>query len=397
MKIAIIGRGTSSIVQACTLLKYNHEVTIYYDQNIPTLSVGEGTTPHVNILLSDTIGVTYSKLKDAGIVSVKRGAKFIGWGKGKTFIHDLSGFGKYPNTNYAYHLDTRSYNDFVHPILAEHGVRYVPERVTSIEETETHIELNGESYDFLINCSGWSNDQSDYEDPTFTTVNAAFLRPKNYTNHEQDCTVHEATEDGWQFQLPYPEKGIVRTGYLYNTKYIPDQNHIKKKLGEDGRFVTWKPKKCKFLLKSNRHAYNGNRLCFVEPLHAYSFMMYILFSELLCEYLETDMSNESLFGYNLYYRRKMIEYETEVAFHYQYGSKFKSIFWLEVQSAAENITKNHHSAHKNFLQSIIDSEYPTTKPFLKNSLINYNGDHPMRIFSHTFYELMYIHQQMTNE
>lgn len=397
MKVAIIGRGTSSIVQACTCLKHGHEITIYYDPDVPTLSVGEGTTPHVDVLLANTIGVTYSKLKDAGIVSIKRGAKFINWGKGKTFIHDLSGFGNFPNTNYAYHLDTRSYNDFVHPILEAHGVRYIPERVTSIQETEESICLNGEHYDFLINCSGWSDNNDDYEKPSFTTVNAAFLRPKTYTIHEQDHTVHEATEDGWQFHLPFPERGVVRTGYLYNTKYIPDQNTIKEKLDEDGRFVTWKPKKCKFLLKNNRHAYNGNRLCFIEPLHAYSFMMYIVFSELLCEYLETDMTKETVFNYNLHYRKVMIEYETEVAFHYQYGSKFNSIFWLEVQSAAENLTRKHHSAHKDYLQFIIDSGYPETKPFLKNSLINYSGDHATRIFGHTFYELIYVHQQMTHE
>lgn len=396
MNVAIIGKGTSSIVQACTLLKHGHKITIYYDPNIPTLSVGESTTPHVDVLLSNTIGLTFSYLKYHKIVSLKRGVKFINWGKGKTFVHDLSGFGNYPNTNFAYHLDTRSFNDIAHPVLEEHGVKYIPEKVVSIEETENAIEINGKKYDFLVNCSGWSDEKSDYQSPLFSTVNSAFLRPKNNTDHEIDYTIHRATEDGWQFELPFPDKGIVRTGYLFNSKYIT-QEKIVEKLGDGGRFVSWTPKQCKFLLKNKRHAYNGNRLCFFEPLHAYSFILYILFSELLCEYLETDMTKETIFNYNLHYRKVMIEYQMEVAFHYQYGSIFKSIFWQEVQNAAENITKTHHSAHKDYLQSILDSGYPETKPFLKNSLINYNGDHATRVFGHTFYELMYVHQQMTNE
>lgn len=393
MNVAIIGRGTSSIVQACIFLQHGHKVTIYYDPEIPTLSVGEGTTPHVDQLLTQTIGVTFKSLDLLNIVSIKKSAKFVNWGKGKTFYHDLSGFGNYPNTNFAYHLDTLEFNNFVHPILEGHGVTYIPQRVTSIEETEDTVTVNGKTYDFLVHCSGWS-DSEEYQQPLFKTLNAAFLRPKSYAKHETNLTVHEATEDGWQFHIPFPKKGQVRTGYLFNTDYIsPDQ--VKEKLGEDGRVVTWTPKQCKFLFKSKRQAYNGNRLCFVEPLHAYSFMMYMYFAQMMVEYLESDMDNQTVFQANVRYRQVMIEYQTELAFHYQYGSIFRSPFWLNTQSAAERMTEHHHSASKHTMQDILDSGYPDPRPFIDT--VQYNGDHPLRIFGHTMYELFYIHQQMTHD
>ena len=393
MNVAIIGRGTSSIVQACIFLQHGHHVTIYYDPDVPTLSVGEGTTPHVDELLTQTIGISFKRLDLADIVSVKKAAKFVNWGKGKTFFHDLSGFGSYPNTNFAYHLDTLEYNNFVHPILEAHGVTYIPERVTSIQETEDAVVVNGTPYDFLVHCSGWT-DGDEYMKPVFTTLNAAFLRPVNYAEHETDVTTHEATEDGWQFHIPFPKKGQVRKGYLFNTDYIsPEQ--VKEKLGEEGRVVTWTPKQCKFLFRSRRQAYNGNKLCFVEPLHAYSFVMYIYFAELMCEYLDGERSRSSVFDMNSVYRRVMLEYQTEVAFHYQYGSVFKTPFWINIQDSAEKMTRHHHSASKECIQDIIDSGYPNPKPFIDK--VQYGGDHAIRIFGHTFYELLYIHQQMNHE
>jgi len=53
MKIAVIGKGTASIITTLVLLQNGHEVVVYYDPNSKHLPVGESTTPHISFLLYD--------------------------------------------------------------------------------------------------------------------------------------------------------------------------------------------------------------------------------------------------------------------------------------------------------------------------------------------------------
>ena len=56
MKVAVLGRGTSSIITTLQLLKHNHEVTVFYDPNLPHINVGESTTVPIANLLYDVLG-----------------------------------------------------------------------------------------------------------------------------------------------------------------------------------------------------------------------------------------------------------------------------------------------------------------------------------------------------
>ena len=57
MKVAVLGRGTSSIITTLQLLKHNHEVTVFYDPNLPHINVGESTTVPIANLLYDVLGL----------------------------------------------------------------------------------------------------------------------------------------------------------------------------------------------------------------------------------------------------------------------------------------------------------------------------------------------------
>ncbi len=80
MNIAIIGKGTSAIIQALMFIRYGHRVTIFYDSSIPEICVGESTTPLVMNLVQNVCKISIGDMLDDGIVSLKNGIKFINWG-----------------------------------------------------------------------------------------------------------------------------------------------------------------------------------------------------------------------------------------------------------------------------------------------------------------------------
>lgn len=392
MKIAIIGKGTSSIIQACVCIINKYEIEIFYDPDIPPVSVGESTTPHFPNLVYEALGFKMDDLIEGGLMSRKRGAAFINWGTGTPWVH---GFGGHPpdanNGTGSFHFDTVILNKFLNDELEKKGIKYRAEKVESIIDNEDHVLVNNKKYDFVVNCTGWNYDHSKSITPLFYTVDAGYLyRDDNFEVMpgliSKDLTVHNATEDGWEFNLPFPKENVVRKGYLFNTNYISPEEVTKKleRKGKKGKIITWRPKRARLILESTRVAANGNRLFFVEPLQAYSVLMYIEFANQICEYIALKPDNLKRCAYNLKYERLMISYEQELAFHYQYGSTFKdSRFWQDKTEEARRVTYYHPSAGIDKLNEIVDNGELATKTV-------------QRIFMHSREDLVYVHRWMTD-
>lgn len=315
MKICIIGAGTSAIITALQLLKrnYNFDITIYHDSSTPHLHVGESTTQHVPNLVYDVLGISIHNLFDLGISSYKRGVRFFDWGKGSDFIHNINA------NEFAIHFDTIKFNEFIHNILKENNlVKYVDEKIISYPE----------NYDFIIDCSGWVDNEEDYDDPFFETVNSAITFKKSLETQNPFCTLHKATEDGWMFGLPFIRENEIRCGYLYNSKFSNPSL--------DGKKISWKPKLSKKLIQNDRLAYNGNKLFFLEPLQALSLFYYIASANLICDFIE---GKKSLISVNMDYSTEMWTYQLSLAFHYHYGSVHDSPFWKDIKIRANEIMK----------------------------------------------------------
>lgn len=334
MKIAIIGKGTSAIITALVCIQNGHKVEILYDPDKPLLNVGESTTPNIGQLLTDVLDICIGDLRDNDIVSFKNGIKFINWGYGESdyFRHHFNG-----NIG-AFHFESSIFNTFIHEKLEEFGVVYHAEKVTEHHIENNKININGNKYDFLISCSGWS-DSNEYFDPIFETVNTAII----YTENEVDdstYTLHRATEHGWQFGLPFPDRNLTKCGYLFNRKF-QDKQELQKLLGkEDCKTIEWTPKYAKRIVTNKYEAYNGNRLMFIEPLQALSLYYYELFANYICKFLQ-NRTLESLEISNHIYYQELFHYQISLAFHYSYGSKFDSIFWQDVHKRAKDIMNIH--------------------------------------------------------
>ena len=330
MKIAIIGKGTSSIISALVCIQHGHEIEIIYDPDKPPLNVGESTTPSIGKLLTDVLDICIGDLRDSGIVSFKNGIKFINWGSNNSdyFRHHFS------NNLNAFHFESSIFNTFIHQKLEELGVKYHPNKISEYRVENDKVHINGNEYDFIISCGGWS-DSDEYLEPLFETVNSAILYGEDSLD-DPTYTLHRATEHGWQFGLPFPDRNLTKCGYLFNRKF-QDKEDLQKLLGKENcKTIEWTPRFNKRMIQSKYGACNGNRLMFLEPLQALSLHYYVTFATYICNFLE-NRTLENLESNNHKYYQELFHYQISLAFHYSYGSKFDSTFWQDVHKRAKDV------------------------------------------------------------
>lgn len=332
MKIAVIGKGTSGIISTLVCLLNEFEVEIFHDPNAPHISVGESTTPHIPEIVNAVFGhLSLEKLIDKNIVSLKKGIKFVDWGVGTTFSHSFT------NNNDSFHFETSKFNPVMHFEFERIGVKYHGERVNDYKIVDNKIVINEKQYDFVINCTGWNNNP-DYVYPFLETVNSAAIYTKDYVDPDiGSYTIHTATEDGWQFGLPFPKDNVTKYGYLYNRNYI-SEDEVRKKLNKDKlRMINWTPRYSRKLITNPYIANNGNSLFFAEPLQALSLLYYYHFAKLLCEYIK-DKSYFSMNKVNHDYSSEVATYFYSLAYHYQFGCIYKdSKFWNDITEKSKNI------------------------------------------------------------
>lgn len=340
MNIAIIGKGTSAIITALRLITEGHDVEFFYDPNKKHLSVGESTTPHIQGTIFEALDISIGELADQGIVSYKNGIKYKDWGKGGSFRHHFHG------GEVAFHFETGILNDFIHNHLEQEcDIRYHGERVEGYEIDGNKVIINDRDFDFVVNCAGW-DDESQYYKPVFETVNSAILYTRDVID-DPTYTLHTATPDGWEFGLPFPDRGITKCGYLYNNKLSDPQI--------EGKRISWTPRFSKKLIQNRFEAFNGNRLFFFEPLEALSLMYYHNFAGLISQFLKNDRTLVSYQEANSDYLETITSYTKSLSWYYSYGSIFDTSFWKETQARA--YVYFNSQCMTNRMDSLLESYY----------------------------------------
>lgn len=383
MKVAIVGKGTSSIITAMRLIEEGHEVDIFYDPNKPHLKVGESTTPTIAALIYSVFGIGITDLINLGIVSLKCGVRFNNWGVGKSFLH---GFNSNKANLIAFHFDTPKFNQFFHKKLNEEkGVNYFPERVDGykVDVDANSVTVNEKVYDFLVFCSGW-DDNDDYEKPIIETVNSVVAYRVDGIL-DPIATIHEATEDGWKFGLPFHEENVSRCGYLYNRNLISNEEVCKKLNLENSSTYEWTPRNAKKLIQNKFVAYNGNRLFFFEPLHGLALHYYLMFASHICEYLQSGKRYLSYVYNNSSYTREIHNHQLSIAWHYRYGSIYDSKYWNDVKENAEKFMESVPHGKMNYI--------------LDNYSIDYinKEENAFNIGSFRYPDFRMVHSGMTGE
>ena len=335
MKVAVIGRGTAAIVTSLQLIKYGHKVSIFYDPFLKPINVGESSTPIFVNLIEDVLDIKKSDLVDIGIFSDKIGINFVDWGKGNQFYHNFF------TGDIAAHFQTEAFNQYIHQLLQERNlIEYYPHKVNDIKfENDKAVLDNKFSFDFVVSCTGWADD--DCDDTIIESVNSVVLFRKNYEQYCKEHTLHLATEDGWQFGIPFPKENIFKCGYLFNNNFISEKEVIDKIDGEHYQSFTWQAKSSKTMIKNDFHATNGNRLFFFEPLEALTLHYFVECGRLICDYLDSrcDINKDRI---NSLYERAMYENQMTLAYVYHFGTVHDSKYWKHIKEKSIQLLNGSH-------------------------------------------------------
>ena len=335
MEVAVIGRGTAAIVTSLQLIRYGHKVSIFYDPFLKPINVGESSTPIFVNLIEDVLNIKKSDLVDLGIFSDKIGINFVDWGKGNQFYHNFF------TGDIAAHFQTEAFNQYIHQLLQERNlIEYYPHKVNDIKfENDKAVLDNKFSFDFVVSCTGWADD--DCDDTIIESVNSVVLFRKNYEQYCKEHTLHLATEDGWQFGIPFPKENIFKCGYLFNNNFISEKEVIDKIDGEYYQSFTWQAKSSKTMIKNDFHATNGNRLFFFEPLEALTLHYFVECGRLICDYLDSrcDINKDRI---NSLYERAMYENQMTLAYVYHFGTVHDSKYWKHIKEKSIQLLNGSH-------------------------------------------------------
>ena len=344
MKIAVIGGGSAGYLAAANLTKYFPSFDLYhiYDSTIPTIGVGEGTTPDFPELLTEITGLNYSELKERCNVTQKIGVRFENWGvQHEQFMHNFYPIG----TAYAYHISAAKLVELLQEYVVATKIdrKVIDINSNGIATKLTFADKTELKFDIAIDATGFPKAlDSDQVKFSLIPTNAAFIRRGPAVDY-QSATRSVARPHGWIFIIPLTTH--TSYGYIYNNglSSIEDiETDFVEFLREENINVFGEDKHLKFPNFTQRNFFDGslfkigNAASFVEPLEATAIAAVSKQIEIFCYWPLRDISKlntrerlnendiKTLNRYLFNYTRKLSFF---VGWHYAKGSRFETKFW----------------------------------------------------------------------
>jgi hypothetical protein len=351
-RIAIIGKGTAGSITASHFNHYSkNEIVWYYNSNIPSQSVGEGSTLPFSNSLYYNLGLKHRDLKKINGVP-KIGIHKINWGGTGNFIHD------FPIGNFAMHFDAVEFQKLVFQKLSSQ-LKIIDTNIKSSDNIDA---------DYIIDCSGTKEIKNDFIEANSMAVNAAFITQCYWDFPRFNNTLTIARPYGWVFGIPLENRCSI--GYIYN-KDINNLEEIKedvKNIFDEYNLVPSNNTNSlnfkNYYRKINytkRISYNGNSSFFLEPIEATSTG---LINRINRKIFDLVFNKHSISEANNEYQKELIDLQRMILLHYLSKSKFSTPFWDQAYQKAENfISKNLHQ--KDFLKM-----YNLSKKCLKNNQLH---------------------------
>lgn len=281
MRIGVLGGGTAGFIAAAHLTRRlpQAELLHVFDSRIPTIGVGEGTTPRFPIWFEEVTGLGFPHLAERCGATLKRGTRFDGWGSGGSeFLHRFQ-----PARLIGYHFDA---TELVR-VLGEHvRAKRVDARVeelhTSADGVEVRLAENTTHLcDYVFDARGFPRSMNGAEGRTkdfiqldWIPTGRAILRrlPRQGLS---GVTRAAARPHGWIFQIPL--RDWTSSGYIFNPRISSDaevESDFTAFLQDEG-VPTWDqrgmlnfPNFLRRRMFDGRVFWGGNAACFLEPLEA---------------------------------------------------------------------------------------------------------------------------------
>jgi Tryptophan halogenase len=224
MRIAVLGGGTAGFIAAAHFTRYlpQAELLHIFDSRIPTVGVGEGTTPRFPVWFEEVTGLGFTHLAERCGATLKKGTRFDGWGNGgPEFLHRFQ-----PVRLIGYHFDATE----VVGVLGEHvRAKRVDARVEELHTSAegVHVRLADDATylcDYVFDARGFpkptgAGTTEDVIQADWIPTGRAILRrlpPQALSK----VTRAAARPHGWIFQIPL--RDWTSSGYIFNPRINSD-------------------------------------------------------------------------------------------------------------------------------------------------------------------------------
>tara|TARA_Y200000002_G_C22636585_1_gene644916 strand:+ start:54 stop:1499 length:1446 start_codon:yes stop_codon:yes gene_type:complete len=268
-KIVIIGGGSAGWLTALFVKSIfkNSFITLIESENIPTIGVGEATTPQIITFLEE-LDIDFIDVLKNTDGTIKNGISFENWnGDGKKYLHGFSPKGatnpftsydvylKYliqnklsfldstytslisyenkinlQNQSIALHFDACKFSNYLLKLSKDRGIEHIIDDYETCEQdkngfirkikTTNHLL----DVDFVFDCSGFEklflgnlfkDKWIDYQ--KHLPMKKAVLFPTKDTNLKPYTTA-KAMKYGWVFEIPLQNR--MGRGYIFDSDYI---------------------------------------------------------------------------------------------------------------------------------------------------------------------------------
>ena len=333
-RVVIAGGGTAGWMAAATIaatIGRRLEISLIESDDIPTVGVGEATVPSL-LTIHQLLKIHEADFLKATNATYKLGIMFENWTRlNHQYFHSFgnsgmscwaAGFhhfwvraneqkmaktyadysletlaaerGKFahmqePKLNYAYHLDSAKYGQFLRGIAEKHGVKRIEGKINKVklDNESGHIESiqleSGQVVegDLFIDCTGFRSlllgealgvGYNDWSDTL--PANAAYAVQTESHRPAVPFTRSIALDAGWRWQIPLQHR--VGNGVVFSTHFKSEQSALDDLLqGIDGKPLT-DPRLIRFTTGQRKEFWHKNCVSvglssgFIEPLESTS-------------------------------------------------------------------------------------------------------------------------------
>lgn len=346
LKVAVIGGGTAGFMAATHLSRHlpRVEVVQVLDPRIPTIGVGEGTTPGFRAWLDEVVGVPWEVLQREVRVTPKRGIQFENWGRThQRFLHD-----SFPTDLIGLHMSATRLVDFLRPYVRGEIIEGHVSGVVGADDGVI-IELDGRpplAVDVAVDARGFPRELGD-EHLQFSWIptNAAMVtRAPVVLDLQRTRSV--ARPYGWIFVIPLTEDTAY--GYIYGAQAAPGEDvqaDFREFLASEHIEPSGVPRSIKFPHFLCREPFKrrvlkvGNAASFIEPLEATAIAITRHELILLTSWLrvleaapKARVANGLVGQLNRQIVDLILGVSLFVGWHYSKGSPFDTAFWRNAQA-----------------------------------------------------------------
>lgn len=346
-RVAVVGGGTAGFMAAAHLSRHFPELRLVQvlDPRIPTIGVGEGTTPGFRSWLEEVSGADFPSLQRELRATRKRGVQFENWGRiHRSFCHDFV-----PADAVGLHLSASQLVVFLRRYVRG---ELLEAHVAGIEGGEDGAVVKLEDgrdiqVDVAVDARGFPQ-SLDHRHLALSWIptNSALVTRTPLIRPELDRTRAVARSHGWVFVIPLT--GDTAYGYIYGRETATQDEvmaDFAELLASEGISEYLEPRSIQFpnyLCKVPFHGRVlklGNAASFIEPLEATAIAIVRYELNFLSAWLRAfeaarggRIAADLVGELNRRYVELVLEVSVFVGWHYAEGSVFDTEFWRRARA-----------------------------------------------------------------